>query len=351
MGYTPSAAPRRHALAAAAATVVVAVGLVLGATGRWAHAAERPAFHDGFGITVLHTIWTGARTADLDVRTDQVAGDHHIEVVLPDGYDAAANTRYPVLYLLHGAGDTPGAWAAPMERLTAGMPIITVIPDGGLKGWYANWVHAGPAGSQNWETFHTNEVVPLVDANLRTEADRHGRAVAGASMGGYGAFHYAEHRPDLFGYAGSFSGALDLLNQSVRATIVAEETIPSNLVQAFGPAVGPDAIFGPPVWPHDQVWTRQSPAQHVAALAGTGIAIYVGNGGSPGDGLPDLVENQLNPTAWVTHNNLNAAGIPHYFNDYGDGSGWGCDGRHDGGCWFRDIQDFLPRVLGTLRHP
>ncbi|WP_425506606.1 alpha/beta hydrolase-fold protein [Streptomyces rectiverticillatus] len=64
------------------------------------------------------------------------------------------------------------------------------LPDGGRRGWYANWLdQKTAAGAQNWENFHINQVIPFIDANLRTVAARQGRAVGGLSMGGFGALH------------------------------------------------------------------------------------------------------------------------------------------------------------------
>jgi S-formylglutathione hydrolase FrmB len=52
------------------------------------------------------------------------------------------------------------------------------------------------------------ELVPWIDATYRTIAARRGRAIAGVSMGGYGALSYAARHPDTFAAAASFSGAL-----------------------------------------------------------------------------------------------------------------------------------------------
>ena len=47
--------------------------------------------------------------------------------------------------------------------------MITVVPDGGLKGWYADWAMQHTVmGAANWESFHLTQVVPFIDANLRT---------------------------------------------------------------------------------------------------------------------------------------------------------------------------------------
>ncbi len=61
-----------------------------------------------------------------------------------------------------------------------------------------------------WETFHIGQLVPWIDANLRTRRSRGGRAIAGLSQGGFCSMSYASRHPDLFGTALSYSGAPDI---------------------------------------------------------------------------------------------------------------------------------------------
>nr|WP_042191375.1 alpha/beta hydrolase family protein [Kibdelosporangium sp. MJ126-NF4]CEL20038.1 putative esterase [Kibdelosporangium sp. MJ126-NF4]CTQ97262.1 putative esterase [Kibdelosporangium sp. MJ126-NF4] len=350
--------------------LVVALALVVAVFGFAVPSARAastpPRFADGFGLTVVsQPAWVDAneRTFTVTVRSDQVpayavlanqvSGEHVISVTLPSGYDNDAPTRYPVLYSLHGAGDYPNSPRnqAVTERSTAGVPLITVMPNGGGRSWYSNWVNPGAHGRQNWENFHLDQVIPLIDANLRTIASRAGRAIAGHSMGGFGAFHYAEHRPELFSYLGSFSGGLDLLNQGMRGAVVGSQSL-----ESYGkPTAAIDAIFGPPVWPLDGVWNAQSPAQHVSSLRGMGVAMYVGNGGDlTVNPIQAVFENQARETAVVTSKFLTSAGIPFDFLDYGDGSAWapGCTGKHnDNVCLQADLNHFIPLVMKRLGGP
>ncbi len=274
-------------------------------------------------VDANHRTFTFAVTSNEvpnpDLLPGQIAHQLVIMVTLPTGYDAAASTRYPVLYVLHGGGDEPNTLRNQQitESATAGVPLITLYPDGGGRSWYTNWANPGTLGPQNWETFFLDQVIPLVDANLRTIPTRAGRAIAGHSMGGFGAVHYAEDRPDLFSYVGSFSGGLDLDNPAERAAVVETELDPS-----YGsPTVPVDSIFGLPIWPFDGAWTAQSPAEHVSSLRGMGVAMYVGNGGDLlVDPIQAVVEAGARQTALTTAANLTAAGIPYHFFDYGDGS-------------------------------
>ncbi|SDC33859.1 alpha/beta hydrolase [Actinokineospora iranica] len=322
-----------------------------------------PPLADGFGLQVVRQpVWADSqRTFAFSVRTaevpeftvlpGQVSGEHVILVTLPEGYDGV--TRYPVHYTLHGGGDIPNSLRQKeiVERATAGVPVITVTPNGGGRSWYSNWVNPGGLGKQNWENFHLDQVIPFIDANLRTIPAKEGRAISGHSMGGFGAFHYAEHRPDLFGYVGSFSGGLDLLNQKLRAAVVGTTQLAS-----YGtPTVDPAAIFGPPVWPLDGVWNAQSPAQHVAPLRGMGVAIYTGDGTNPAaDRVLAEVEVGAVETAIVTSRFLTSAGIAHEFVNYRGGEQWapGCLGEHNNqACLQADMDHFVSLIMARLQHP
>ena len=134
-----------------------------------------------------------------------------VNVLLPDGYSRGRD--YPVLYLLHGHGDSFDHWASPergdVARIAAGLGAIVVMPEG-ARGWYANWWKGGARGGPAWESYHLDELIPLVEQRLRIRPGRRWRAIAGLSMGGLGALYYASQRPGYFGSAASFSGAISI---------------------------------------------------------------------------------------------------------------------------------------------
>src|SRR3954465_284214 len=152
-----------------------------------------------------------ARVTELTLRTRALAADTHVRGMLPDGYDPSGGRRYPVLYLLHGCCDDYRSWTdkGDAEKITAGRPLIVVMPDAGQAGFYSDWYNAGAGGPPKWETFHIGQLVPWVDQTFATDARREGRALAGLSMGGFGTMSYAARHPDLFVAAASFSGAVD----------------------------------------------------------------------------------------------------------------------------------------------
>lgn len=125
---------------------------------------------------------------------------------LPPGYDRGTS-RYPVLYLLHGRGDTMQAWTRVKDSLdkmiSAGSvpPVIAVMPDAPWSergNWYVDSRHTS---GRPVETALTVDLVKAIDATYRTAPIREARLVGGYSMGGAGALRYALAHQELFGSA------------------------------------------------------------------------------------------------------------------------------------------------------
>mgnify|MGYP001225559609 CR=1 FL=1 len=124
-------------------------------------------------------------------------------IYLPPDYETSQRS-YPVLYLLHGAGDDQTGWVQKGEvkqiadRAIAdgkSTAMVIVMPDAqtGQRGYFNN-----PDGSWNYEDFFFEEFMPYIEKTYRIRSEKRYRAVAGLSMGGGGAFLYAIQRPDLF---------------------------------------------------------------------------------------------------------------------------------------------------------
>lgn len=129
-------------------------------------------------------------------------------VLLPADYYYARNQkRYPVLYLLHGADAQAEDWLTRtnVALMARRYNLIVVLPSVGNT-WYAN--SAGDA-SARYEDAIIKDLIPHVDNRFRTLANWHARAVAGLSMGGFGAMKFALRYPQMFVFAASFSGAFD----------------------------------------------------------------------------------------------------------------------------------------------
>ena len=149
---------------------------------------------------------TGKVFDNLSMKSEILGMDRKFAVYLPPDYETSQRS-YPVLYLLHGAGDDQTGWVQFGEvlRITdnaikdgTATPMIIVMPDAdtGQRGYF-NSVNGG----WRYEDFFFEELMPYVEKEYRIKSEKRYRAVAGLSMGGGGSFMYALHRPDLFSSA------------------------------------------------------------------------------------------------------------------------------------------------------
>jgi S-formylglutathione hydrolase FrmB len=186
------------------------IGLVLG----MALALPAPAVARRVVTWELHSGFVNPRTAAL---ADPHQGSHsvhrptlRVRILLPDGYDG--HRRFPVLYLLHPHGSNADSWLDPgqgdIARLSRGLGAIIVMPDGGVN--YYSDVWNGGSRNPAWERYEVEQLIPRVEHRLRIRAGRRWHALAGFSMGAYGAYYLAAQRPGYFGAAASLSGPLNL---------------------------------------------------------------------------------------------------------------------------------------------
>ncbi len=126
-------------------------------------------------------------------------------ILLPEDYPNS-QLRFPVLYLLHGLFGSFENWTdlTNIAEVPARQKLIIVMPEG-ENGWYTD----GGIDDDKYESYLINELVPKVDQEFRTIPIAKGRAIAGLSMGGYGAVKFALKFPQLFEFAASISGAFD----------------------------------------------------------------------------------------------------------------------------------------------
>jgi putative tributyrin esterase len=137
-------------------------------------------------------------------------------VYVPPSYEADAEKRYPVVYLLHGMHGSESDWwmKGQAPQTIQGLiekgelpPSIVVMPsDGGygLGTFYLNWYN----GAGHYEDYMVHDVIPYIDSHFRTIPERSARSIGGLSMGGFGAVMLALKHPNLFSSCASLSGAL-----------------------------------------------------------------------------------------------------------------------------------------------
>ena len=125
----------------------------------------------------------------------------------------AKQERFPVLYLQHGWGENETSWS---RQGHAGIIMDNLIAEGKVEPFIivmayglTNDVKFGTIGSftaKEFETLLVDELVPFIDANYLTKADKWSRAMAGLSMGGIETKLITLRRPEVFGYWGLLSG-------------------------------------------------------------------------------------------------------------------------------------------------
>ena len=277
------------------------------------------------GARIIAVTPFDARARDLTIDSPAV-GTVTVRLLLPSDYDAKPSARWPLLYLLHGADQEYWMWTAyaDVEELTAPTDLLVVMPEGGSIGYYSDWWNGGAGGPPMWETFHLVELRQLLERNWRA-GDK--RAIAGLSMGGYGAMEYAARRPGMFVFAASFSGALDPLGAAMFDL--------------------PGQLWGDPTAQAD-VWKAHDPTDIAATLQGTALYVAFGNG------KPGPLEVGVTPPpgacsdeAFVAAQSdtflraLTALKIPVTVDAYGPGC-------HGWVYWQRDLHRSLPFLLKAL---
>ncbi len=166
-----------------------------------------------FSLTALFCLlWiavfpqTGKVYDQLTLSSKLLKMERKYAIYLPPDYEASQRS-YPVLYLLHGAGDDQTGWIQFGEVLNItdkairdglATPMIIVMPDAntGRRGYFDDI-----KGDWPYESFFFDEFIPQIEKKYRIKSEKKFRAVAGLSMGGGGSFMYALHRPDLFSAA------------------------------------------------------------------------------------------------------------------------------------------------------
>jgi enterochelin esterase-like enzyme len=134
-------------------------------------------------------------------------------VYLPPHYFYEDTRRFPVLFMLHGAGGNFTEWGDSFlpEQLDAlilsgaTQPMLVVMPDGGSRTFWANW-DEGP----RWSDYVANDVVSDIDGRFRTIPAPASRAIGGLSMGGLGALQIAMRHANVFGVVGAHSPSIRL---------------------------------------------------------------------------------------------------------------------------------------------
>jgi S-formylglutathione hydrolase FrmB len=240
-------------------------------------------------------------------------------VLLPHGYQPSQ--RYPVLYLLHGLNGTHREWGARTKLPMYAVPyrMLIVMPDAEAS-WYVNARHVE---NDRFEDFIVDDLPRIVASKYGIDTGR--AAIAGYSMGGYGAIMLALRHPHQFRFAGSLSGAIDFPRgaESYRAG-----ASPQN-VKVFQEVFGKD-----PDWFYDEHDILQ-----LATLAEREELPYLYFAAGIQDGFATFL-----PAHRKLMDLLRARDIAYEYHE--------TPGKHDWAFWDREVQPMLEKagkVLGATK--
>lgn len=291
--------------------------------------------------TVVAEVAVDARTRDLQIDSPTLGATVGVRVLLPPHWSPNSERRWPVLYVLHGAealtGEHPPnyqSWSlrTDIAALTADDDMLVVMPEGGNVGWYSDWYNDGHGGAPAWETFHLVELPEILEERYRAGNER---AIAGLSMGGFGATSYAARHPGMFRAVAAFSAPLTM-NEPLAQTIV---TV-SLTVQGFDRY----AVWGDPM-EHPEIWAAHDPFTLADNLVGIPVFISAGNG-SPGPFDPgredtDVLESAALESSTAFADHLRSLGGDVTTDFYGNGT-------HSWPYWQQELQRAMPHLLAAL---
>ncbi len=285
----------------------------------------------------------------------------NFRIWLPPSYAANPTRRYPVAYYLHGLWGAEDNWTRlgglqqSLDSLTAaGMPeLIVVMPDGD-DGWYTTWNVLGDYGGcrtnftpragdtvdsycvpwPHYDDYIARDLVAWVDSTWRTLPERRHRAIAGLSMGGYGAMTLALAYPDVFSAAASHSGVLSPLLLGPHPFTAPPRYAGDMAVlrEAWGDRFWP--LIRPMFGPDTTGWWSRDPSRKARRLAGRAR-----------DSLPALfvdvgTEDELVDQNRAFHYELQALRIPHQYAEW--------PGRHDWPYWTLHARESLRWIAARI---
>jgi len=257
---------------------------------------------DGFGLRIVDRNENDPRLWYYRFQTSAIGWNPGVNVLLPADYRTSGHT-YPVVYLFHGgAEDFRQFDFLGIRDLTAGKPIIVVMPDGGHAGWYSNPVSSF-VGPRNWETFHIAQLLPWIEANFRTYAGYDGRAVCGFSMGGFGALKYAAKYYGHFASVSAHSGPASLRRDF--GLVVHWANITSAVLDLAG-----GTVYGAPLWNQARV-SADNPVERIESYRNKRVFLVAGTSPDPLNWFDSVNETQVLAGQREFRDRLRSAGIPH----------------------------------------
>lgn len=324
---------------------------------------------------VIHTVEVPAPSLKGNLLGDTAA--RATSIYLPPSYSKEKRRHYPVLYLLHGFGADNTAFIAGRYQdldirvsmdglIRSGKVVEMIVVTPSTRNGHDGSFYANSPVSGNWEDFIIHDLVGYVDSHYRTLANRENRAVAGHSVGGFGALRLGMRHPEIFsalyamspygigidsaptpGTARSWAAAMSVTDPSrIRAA-----GFGADLVIAETSVFSPDTARPPlyvdfPFWmkgtrliPDSAVFVRWNvPLREVSRYAGNLKRMRVGFDAGRSDAF-----NRIPPDVATLDSSLTALGVPHFAELY--------DGNHGNRIHARLEQVVLPFISASFSKP
>ncbi|MBE1532577.1 alpha/beta hydrolase [Actinomadura algeriensis] len=224
------------------------------------------------GARITDQTWLDDRTFDVTIDAPGLPEQVKTRVIVPAGWTPDADRAWPVVYAYHGGRDNYVSWtrSTDIERYAASHDVMVVMPEA-ANGAYTDWYNDGEGGPPMWETFHTTEVVQLMERNFHAGTTR---AAMGISSGASGAMAYAARHPGIFEYVAASSGVMHMTMPGIPTMLVLTQALYTETEDATD-------VWGVPGIDAEN-WLAHDPWVLARNLRGVGLFVSSGTTGLPG---------------------------------------------------------------------
>ena len=274
-----------------------------------------------YSLALILFSFTSSLSSQVTVVEDSLFsqslnGTTKFYTILPDGY-SKTQERYTAVYLLHGYSGDYTNWVKQTDlvKYLKEYDYIVICPDG-KNSWYTNSV---VLTNTNFEDLVIKEIIPFVDKKYRTKQSKFSRAIAGLSMGGYGAAKFGLKYSGMFFFAGCLSSSISFPAGLEDSTIVARRS--KELIQSVREAFGST---------RSEKWNDNDIFSQTEKANAKSLPYFYLSVGSQ-DGMPDIID--------LTHTfaaALRKKGVPFEMHE--------TTGGHDWKFWDKEIEIVLRRI-------
>jgi S-formylglutathione hydrolase FrmB len=280
----------------------------------------------------------GGSTIEFSSFDSQTLGaPERYSVFLPPSFSKNPARTYPVIYFLHGLNNDETSWTVDrygniqnaLDQMIASgkIPEFIMVHPRGDSSFYCNYMD----GTRRYEDLVAQELISFMEKNYRAAKGRENRAIAGTSMGGYGALKIAMKYPDRYA---AVVGQSPILFPGANPLALSEEAKSSRFYSFFVNMLKP--IFGDPV--RQDLWDANNPLVLAKSRKLDGLKIYFDYG----------TEDRYIPMTHLDEGNkaldqiLTETRVPHTFKVRpGEPHGWALISAH--------LDETIPFLSGTFK--